>query len=294
MDETKQQRRRQSAAEKIAAQRAAERQRRRRLLLAGGSVLVVLVVVVVFIAVKVTGKPAGQDSGGATANASVASQLASVPAGTLNAVGKGTAAPMQAIKGNPPLLTSGGKPEVLYVGAEYCPYCAAERWALAVALSRFGTFSGLHFIHSSSTDVFPNTPTLTFYKSRYSSKYVAFSPVETTTVSHAPLQSPTKAQLALFARYDAPPYVSSADRESFPYVNIGNRALIIGSQYQPSALSGLTWSQVAAAIRNPSTAIAKDVDGAANMMTAQLCQLTHGQPGNVCTSAGVKAASGNS
>lgn len=292
MDEVKQ-RRRQGAAEKIAAQRAAERQRRRRLLLAGGSVLVVLVVAVVFIVVRVAGQPASPGSGRATASAGVARQLASVPSSTLNVVGPGTAARMQRVKGQPPLLTSGGKPEVLYVGAEYCPYCAAERWALAVALSRFGTFSGLRFIHSSGTDVYPDTPTLTFYQSRYASRYVAFSPVETTTVSHAPLQSPTKPQLALFTRYDAPPYVPPSDRGAFPYVNIGNRALIIGAQYLPSALSGLTWSQVAAAIRDPSTAIAKDVGGAANMITAELCRLTHGQPGNVCTSPGVRAAGGS-
>jgi thiol-disulfide isomerase/thioredoxin len=223
----------------------------------------------------------------------VASQITSVPASTLDAVGSGTASPLQPVQGHPPLLTSGGKPEVLYMGAEYCPYCAAQRWALAVALSRFGTFSGLHFIHSSSTDVYPDTPTLTFYRSAYTSKYVAFSPVEMYTVTHAPLQSPTKAQLASFKKYDGPPYVTAADRQAFPYVNIGNRAVIIGSQYQPSAFSGLTWHQVAAAIRDPSTAIAKDVGGAANMITAELCRLTHGQPGGVCSSAGVRAAGGS-
>jgi hypothetical protein len=114
------------------------------------------------------------------------------------------------------------------------------------------------------------------------------------TVSHAPLQSPAQDQLALFKKYDGPPYVAAADRESFPFVNIGNRALIIGSQYLPTAFTGLTWDQVAAAIRDPSSAIAKDVGGAANMMTAELCQLTHGQPGNVCTSPGVKAAASGS
>ena len=64
------------------------------------------------------------------------------------------------------------------MGAEYCPYCAAERWAMAVALSRFGTFSNLRLIHSSSADIYPNTPTLSFYKSSYTSKYVQFTPVE--------------------------------------------------------------------------------------------------------------------
>ena len=34
-------------------------------------------------------------------------------------------------------------PEILYMGAEYCPYCAAQRWSTIIALSRFGKFSGL-------------------------------------------------------------------------------------------------------------------------------------------------------
>ena len=68
-------------------------------------------------------------------------KVTSVPAATLDQVGGGTVtAPPTTISGA--ALTSGGKPEMLYIGAEYCPYCAAERWAMIVALSRFGTFKG--------------------------------------------------------------------------------------------------------------------------------------------------------
>jgi hypothetical protein len=284
---------RQTAREKLAEQRATQQQRRRRLWLAGGSALVVLAIVGTLIGVKVSGgQPAASGATGrGTSSATVAGALASVPASTLNSVGSGSAYRLIHTKGQP-LLTSGGKPEVLYVGGEFCPYCAAERWAMAVALSRFGTFSGLHFIHSSSTDVYPNTPTLSFYKSSYTSKYLTFTPVEWYTVTHTVLQAPTSAQMTLFKKYDGPPYVPSGDSGSFPFVDIGNQALIIGSQYLPTAFSGLTWSQVAAAIKNPSTTIAKEVGGAANLMTAELCQLTHGQPGGVCTASGVKAATG--
>ena len=45
-----------------------------------------------------------------------------------------------------------GKPGVLYIGAEYCPFCATERWAMVNALGRFGTFSGLKITNSSTTD----------------------------------------------------------------------------------------------------------------------------------------------
>ena len=281
---------RQSARERIAQQRAAEQQRRRRLLLAGGSALVVLAIVATFIGVKLAGRNSGAGpAAGSGTSASVTRAISTVPASTLNAAGAGGVTPLIPTKGQP-LLTSGGKPEVLYVGGEFCPYCAAQRWAMVVALSRFGTFHGLRYIHSSSTDVYPNTPTLSFYKSSYTSKYLTFTPVEWYDVSHNVLQPPTSAQMALFKKYDGPPYVPAADAGSFPFVDIGNQALIIGSQYQPTAFSGLTWSQVAAAIRNPSTTIAKEVNGAANQMTAELCKLTHGKPGSACTASGVTAA----
>ena len=37
-------------------------------------------------------------------------------------------------------LMHDGKREILYVGANYCPYWAAERWAMVMELSQFGTF----------------------------------------------------------------------------------------------------------------------------------------------------------
>ena len=85
------------------------------------------------------GGPAGPTGAALTA---LTKQVTSVPAATLDQVGAGavTGTPSR-ISGAP--LTSGGKPEMLYMGAEYCPYCAAERWSMIVALSRFGTFNGL-------------------------------------------------------------------------------------------------------------------------------------------------------
>ena len=134
---------------------------------------------------------------------------ASAPAAGRSALtGTGAATAHSVTRASGTALTASGKPEVLYIGAGYCPFCATERWPLAVALSRFGTFSGLHGIHSTSNDVYPNQPTLTFYKSSYTSKYLTFVPVETTTQDrNTPLQRPTAAEQALLRRYDAPPYV---------------------------------------------------------------------------------------
>ena len=183
----------------------------------------------------------------------VTKQISTVPAATLNAVGHGSGvSPLIPTTGQP-ALTSGGKPEILYVGAEYCPYCAAERWAMTVALSRFGSFSNLHLIHSSSSDIYPNTPTLSFYKSSYTSKYVQFTPVEWFGLVNngVVLQKRTSAEAALMAKYDAPPYIQSSAARPYPFVDIGNQYLVSGSQYLPSTLANLTWAQVAADIRNP-------------------------------------------
>ena len=79
---------------------------------------------------------------------------------------------------------------------------------------------------------------------------------------------------------------------SMPFVDIGNHYILPQAQYLPSALAGLSWTQVAA-VRDPSSSIARDIDGAANIITAAICTLTHGQPGGVCHSAGVQAAAGS-
>jgi Domain of unknown function (DUF929) len=276
-----------SASRKIAAQRAAQRARRKRLLLGGGSVAAVIVIVVAFIAVKALTKQPVAAKATTTALTNVVQEVTSVPASALNSVGAGGVTGLEATQGHQPPLTLNGKPEVLYMGGEYCPYCAAERWALTAALSRFGTFSGLRFIHSAADD--GDIATLTFDGSHYTSRYLSFVPVEWYSENErVTLQTPTSAQLALFTKYDAAPYTTQTG--GFPFVDLGNKDLILGSQYVPTDLSGLTWEQIGAALASPGSTVAKDIDGAANTITAGLCKLTGSQPASVCTSPGVKAA----
>jgi Domain of unknown function (DUF929) len=284
--------------EKIAAQRAAERraEKRRRILLATGSVVVVLAVVLVFVVVKLNSKSPSTPSSasnGPTGSAltAVIDKTVSVPTSVTDAVGKGGFdAQIQTITGNPTPLTSGGKPEMLYMGAEYCPYCGVTRWAMIVALSRFGTFSGLHTVHSSSTDVYPNTPSWTFYKSSYTSKYLTFTPVElqtnipdpSNTPPYTNLQTPTAAENAILAKYDTAPYTTQTG--AVPFVDFGNKYLLIGSPFIPTVMDGLSWATIANDLHNPSSAVAQAVDGTANYFTAAICKMTGNQPASACTS----------
>jgi hypothetical protein len=293
--------RQQNARERIAAQRAAARRAeiRNQVLIVSGSVLAVIAIVAVIViyAVNRNSGSSGGTTGptGTALPASVQKDVTTVPASTLNSVSLSSVlnytsnSPIVPISGEPP-LTSGGKPEMLYIGAEFCPYCGAERWAMAVALSRFGTFSPLRGIHSNSTDVDPNTPTLTFYKSTYTSPYLVFTPVENETVNKALLQTPTSAQQALWVKYDTTTEDGVAE-QGYPFIDFGNKYVIKNPSYDPGILAKMTWSQVAAALHNPSSPVAQGADATANLITAAICKMTGDKPGNVCTSAGVKAAS---
>jgi hypothetical protein len=278
--------RQQNAREKIAAQRAAERraQVRRQTLLAGGSVLAVLVIVVVFVVIKTVG--GGKSSGGSATGSSqpaVVSAVTSVPASTVDTVGKGSANTKMLVPlSGAAALTSGGKPQVLYMGAEYCPFCATERWAMLNALSRFGTFSNIKFIHSAADDTPASVPTLTFDKSTFTSKYLTFTPVEMQKIDRSPLQDPTSAQKALLNKYDAPPYVQGTGG-SIPFMDFGGKYIVSGASYDYTVLSGKSYAQIAAAMKDPSTDIAKGAIGAANQMTAAICKLTGDQPATACT-----------
>ncbi len=283
--------------EKIAIQRAAERrtQVRNRVSLVIGSVVAVVAVVVALIVIKATSSSTSASASSlpkGTALSAIVSKVTNVPAATLAAVGKGTIQTPPAPLSGQPALTSGGKPEIVYIGAEYCPYCAAERWPMAVALSRFGTFSNLGVTHSDTADVYANTKTLTFYKSSYTSKYIVFTPVEQTDVNKKPLQTTTAQQNALVSKYDAPPYVSAASQGAIPFVDIGNKYLVSGASYSPQVLQGKTWAQISAALSDPSSPIAKAVLGTANVLTATICKVTNNQPANVCATAPVSALNG--
>ena len=285
-----------NARQRIAAQREAARraQRRNRILLAASGVAVVLAIVAAFALVKVLGGKSPQAQPSATGTllpASVSRSVTGVPISTLAVVGAGSVPAflqsshqqhaLTPITG-PPLL-SNGKPEMLYIGAEFCPYCAGMRWAMAVALSRFGTLSPLRGIHSApSPEIYPDTATLTFYQSTYTSKYLSFVPVEHQTVDHKPLQSLTKQQERIWSRYEPDP-----NTRGYPFADIGNKYMAT-VLFAPAAMAGKTWSQIASAMQNPSSPIARDVDGAANYLTAAICQITGNQPVSVCSAPFVK------
>jgi hypothetical protein len=250
--------------------------------------VVVLVIGIALVATLASGskpsKPAQPASG------KLLERVTSVPTDVFDSVGVGTATVLPK-RITAPALTAGGKPQILYIGAEYCPYCATERWPMVIALSRFGTFSGLQTTHSSSTDVYPNTATFSFHGATFTSKWIAFTGVETATNQrqgdgYAPLDEMTAAQQQLFATYDAPPYTASAG--GIPFVDFGGRFVLSGAGYDANVLAGKRADQIADALSDPTTAISKGAIGTANTLTAAICSLTDNEPANVCNNATIR------
>ncbi len=269
------------------AERQKREARRRLLLRIFIPVVLVIVVVAVFVIVKATtggGSKAaapGVIASGA-APASVVQEITTIPAATFDAAGVASG-----VDGPKPVdggaaLTSDGKPRVLYVGAEFCPYCAAERWAVVTSLARFGTWSGLGQTNSSGTDVYPNTATLSFHGATYTSDYLVFNGYETTDRDHKALDTLPDADQKLFESLDSD--------GSIPFQDLGGKYAQTGASFDPQILADMTHAQIATAIADPKSAVGKQVLAAANLYTARLCQLTGGKPGDVCTSPAVTAA----
>jgi hypothetical protein len=200
--------------------------------------------------------------------------------------------PPTVIRGQPP-LTSNGKPQVLFIGAEFCPLCAAERWAMVMAFSRFGTFSGLKETTSSPWDTPPAVATFSTLGSTYSSPYFTFVPVEHETndrnglgVGRGLLMSLNTAQQNLWSHYSSQLGIQTG----YPFVDFGNKVFVSGPSYDPATLEGLTQDEISVKLTHPSDPVTQAIVGTASYLTAAVCSLTNQQPASACSASAVHSA----
>jgi hypothetical protein len=286
-------RERPSARQRAAQLRAKQQkqERRRRLLLVGGVASVVVLVIVAMVLVYAFKGNKKNAAKTVAAPASVVKAVTTVPTSIWEKVGKGTASQLPKVI-NGSAITKDGKPLIVYIGAEYCPFCAGERWAVVNALSRFGTWSNLGATSSASQDVHPNTPTFSFHGASYSSQYISFEGVETTTNQlasggngYVPLDTPTTAQAKLQSQFGT----DSSGQQSIPFIDFGNKFTIVGATYDVSPLDGHTIDEIASNLSDPANAGTKGILGSANAITAAICKITNDKPANVCTSSAIKS-----
>jgi hypothetical protein len=266
---------------------AKRRRRNNGALIAWVSVGVVVAIVATFVLVKELNSGGSERTAFGQTSQAVFNDVTQIPASVYNQVGVSSPTiqvqPV-AVLYKQPAYTSHGLPGAFYFGAEFCPYCAATRWGIIAALSRFGTFDKLYNMWSSATDpAGPNTPTFTFYGVHYHSTHFHFVGYEVEDRNGKALMSMPAEVNNLVLKYNP--------QETFPFMDMANKVFIRTSAFDPLALSGYhTQASIATHLDDPSNYITQAIVTTANYVSAGLCSISKDPPQSVCTSSGVKAA----
>jgi thiol-disulfide isomerase/thioredoxin len=268
-----------------------KRRRNNGALFAWISIGVVVAVVLTVVLVKTLDGNGNQKGAFGLATPQVFSQVTQIPMSVYNTIGVNSptisvdpSTVFGVIKTpSKPKLTKNGLPYSFYYGAEYCPYCAATRWGIIAALSRFGHFNQLYNMFSSSTDYAPNTPSFSFYNTSYKSKYISFIGYEVEDRNQQPLMKLPARETHLVHIYNT--------SQSFPFMDVANHLFIRSSAFDPLDLAGYTTQEsIAGQLTNTSSAATQAIIATANYLSAGICASAKDPPANVCTSPGVKAA----
>ncbi len=130
-----------------------------------------------------------------------------------------------------------GNINVLFIGSQACPFCAAESWSIYLALSSLGgKWTDLSFIYSNRSDIFPDTPGLNFANATYSGGGITFHGYEISNRNWTPYQKLNNTNDALFNQYD--------QKNDIPFMLIGGVYGHTGSSYPPSILANVTGGTV--------------------------------------------------
>ncbi len=174
-------------------------------------------------------------------------------------------------------FVSNGRPVIVYVGGEFCQYCAIERWAIVIALDRFGNVTNLHYMTSAGDE--GDYATFTFVGSHYTSNYIAFRPYEAADRLSSPLQSVPSNYSAVWNHYGS----------GFPFVDFGNTYVTPNSLIgNPSILAGKNWTSIISGI-SASDGTGVQIREAANLITALICKVTLGSPASVCSASPISS-----
>jgi len=175
-------------------------------------------------------------------------------------------------------IKKNGKLFVFFMGAEHCPYCAAERWAIVRALQKFGQWNGLKQTISAARDEpFLNLPTYDFTEATYTSSHIEFVSKEIKNREFKPLQKLLKSEEKLVRKDNPDKYI--------PFLLIGGRFMQVGAGFTPKIFIGHTFRQTETELKKQESEIRKTIDAEANIISALMC--IAGLPPELCKETGV-------
>ncbi len=198
----------------------------------------------------------------------------------------------------PPFIVN-GKPTVTYLGAISCVYCGENRWAMALALSRFGSFQQLFWGYSAIQD--GDVPTIYWAPGHYNSTsatefgnfyrgtYVNFVSIEYSSPINQGFNMGTLSYFQQEAVALGNPVYSNATKILIELNNyVGTPDTIWGSYSVPGAnainfgaatsstnttipMASLTHQQILSSLAKPSTDFAWTEYAAADYYVALVC-----------------------
>jgi hypothetical protein len=180
-----------------------------------------------------------------------------------------------------PLKRPGGKSLVYFMGAGFCPFCAAERWAIVKALERFGRWEGLAESKSAGHDEkYLNVPTFDLSRARYESDGVEFAGKETADREFQPLQELDDSDYEILDMYNPD--------QMIPFLLVDGQYMQAGAGFSPELIQNMSHTQVRAELDKPNSAIGKAIRAEIDHITALVCKSTGGK-GAACNTDSVRA-----
>jgi thiol-disulfide isomerase/thioredoxin len=182
-----------------------------------------------------------------------------------------------------PLKRPGGKSLVYFMGAGFCPFCAAERWAIVKALERFGKWEGLAEDKSAGHDEkYLNVPTFNLARAKFTSDSVEFGGKETADRNFEPLQELDDKDYEILDMYNPD--------QMIPFLLVDGQYMQVGAGYSPELIQNMSHDAVRAELEKPDSAIGRAIRAEIDNITALVCKSTGGK-WDACSTDSVKALS---
>lgn len=209
-----------------------------------------------------------------------------------------------------PLEVVNGKPSVIYLGAISCVYCGENRWAMALALSQFGSFQHLFKGYSAFGD--GNVPTIYWtpaeynttqavdFGNFYTSNYINFlsidyaSPItagfqmgpltyfqQQATSTMNPAYEAAASTIIRLNNYDGTPYTIWG-KFSVPGADASNFGDSVPNSTTSLPMASLTHDQVLGLLANPHTPFGWNEYAAADFYISLICA-SMSSPAPVCS-----------